>query len=61
MLPTTLVLEREAGHRTILPGEKTVARGAAIARGGSATADRRLGEAAWERIRQLMDDLVSRR
>jgi len=57
-LNTTLVLEREVGHRTILPGENAVAGGAAIARGGSATADRRLGEAAWERIRQLMDDLA---
>jgi hypothetical protein len=60
-LPTTLVLDPAAGHRAILPGESAVVGGAAMARGGSTTADRRLGEAAWEHIRRFMNDLVDRK
>lgn len=57
-LATTLVLDRAAGHRAILPGETVVTGGVRMARGGSATADRRLGETAWKHIRRLMSDLV---
>lgn len=56
-LATTLIVDQEAGHRAILPGEEVVTAGRALARGGSETADRRLGAAAWEGILRLMTDL----
>jgi uncharacterized protein len=56
-LATTLVLDEAAGHRTVLPGESVVVGGVRMARGGSEAADRRLGTAAWQQIRRLMDDL----
>jgi acetyl esterase/lipase len=56
-LATTLIIDPEAGHRAILPGENVVTAGRALSRGGSETADRRLGTAAWKSIRQLMAGL----
>jgi hypothetical protein len=57
-LATTLVLDPEAGHRAVLPGEDAVTAGRAMARGGSPEADRRLGAAAWASIRRVMDELT---
>jgi uncharacterized protein len=57
-LATTIVVDEAAGHRAVLPGEAAPTAGIRMARGGSATADRRLGAAAWERIRQLMGNLA---
>ena len=54
-LATTLVADREAGHRAVLPGEDVVAAGQRMARGGSEAADRRLGAAAWEALLALLD------
>jgi uncharacterized protein len=58
-LPTTLVLDPEAGHRTILPGEPVPTGGTNMARGGTPAADRRLGAAAWTHIRRLMAGLAT--
>lgn len=52
-LATTVITDPEAGHRTILPGEESVRAGAAMQRGGTETADRRLGRAAWAEISSL--------
>ena len=51
-VPTTVVTSADAGHRTILPGEPPVAAGAAMARGGSVSADRELGTLAWSALRE---------
>ncbi|WP_377322971.1 alpha/beta fold hydrolase [Pimelobacter simplex] len=53
-LPTTLVADRAAGHRAVLPGEEVVTAGQRMARGGTEAADRRLGAAAWEALRRLV-------
>lgn len=53
-LATTLVTDEDAGHRTILPGERVVKGGARMERGGSASADRRLGQAAWAHLSDLL-------
>jgi hypothetical protein len=53
-LPTTVVTDDQAGHRTILPGEPAVDGGMRMARGGTPEADRRLGLAAWHQIQPLM-------
>ena len=53
-LATALVTDPEAGHRTTLPGEPAAAGGARMARGGTAAADRRLGQAAWACISDLL-------
>jgi dienelactone hydrolase len=53
-LATTTVVESEAGHRAILPGEPAITAGVRMQRGGSESADRRLGEAAWREIRPLL-------
>lgn len=53
-LATTLVADRAAGHRAILPGEEVVTAGQRMARGGTEDADRRLGAAAWEALRALV-------
>jgi uncharacterized protein len=45
--PTSVVIDLEAGHRAVLPGEPVVRAGQRMARGGSEDADRRLGAAAW--------------
>lgn len=49
-LETTVVTTPDAGHRTILPAEPSVASGFSMARGGSENADRLLGALAWEAI-----------
>lgn len=53
-LPTTVVTNPHAGHRTILPCEAVATGGAAMARGGSESADRALGELAWPHLRRLL-------
>lgn len=53
-LATSLVVDPEAGHRTILPGEPVVEGGMRMQRGGTTTADRRLGVSAWEAIRHIL-------
>ena len=53
-LPTAVVIDPEAGHRTILPGEEPVNGGMAMRRGGTEQADRRLGAAAWAHIAPLL-------
>ena len=52
-LPTTIITDPAAGHRTILPGEPVTAGGIHMQRGGEESADRRLGVRAWQRITQL--------
>lgn len=54
-LPTTVVTHPAAGHRVILPGERPASGGARMARGGSESADRELGEQAWPHLRRLLD------
>ncbi|WP_421998665.1 alpha/beta hydrolase family protein [Reyranella sp.] len=46
---TTLLIDPDAGHRVLLPGE-TKARSSLHAHGGNDEADRRLGAAAWAAI-----------
>ncbi|WP_040168121.1 acyl-CoA thioester hydrolase/BAAT C-terminal domain-containing protein [Microbacterium gorillae] len=46
-LATTTIIDVEAGHRVVLPGEEAVSGGMTIARGGTPEADARLGAAAW--------------
>lgn len=58
-LATTLVTDRDAGHRAVLPGEPVVAAGARMQRGGTEEADRRLGRAAWAEISRLVALLAS--
>jgi uncharacterized protein len=53
-LTTTIVSEPAAGHRTILPGEPIVSGGTRIRRGGTESADRSLGTAAWAQINALL-------
>ena len=53
-LLTTVVTDDEAGHRTILPGEPVVTGGMRLSRGGTETADRRLGAAAWPALLRLL-------
>lgn len=53
-LPTTLVTDPDAGHRTLLPGEAVPSAGALMDRGGTVAADRRLGNAAWAAIESLL-------
>jgi hypothetical protein len=54
-LPTTVVVDEQAGHRTVLPGEPVVQGGQRMARGGTAFADQRLGRAAWDQIVPLLE------
>ena len=53
-LGTTVVTDDQAGHRTVLPGEPAVAGGVTMARGGTESADRRLGLAAWQHLERLL-------
>lgn len=53
-LPTTVITDADAGHRTVLPGEPVVAAGQRMARGGTVDADRRLGQAAWQVIEPML-------
>ncbi|MGY3327729.1 hypothetical protein ACVILI_000746 [Mesorhizobium sp. USDA 4775] len=50
---TRLVSNSDAGHRILLPGE-TTPRSALQAHGGNDRADARLGQEAWEFIRDLL-------
>lgn len=54
-LSTTIVSGPDAGHRTILPGEPVVTGGIRMRRGGTESADRNLGAAAWAQIDALLD------
>lgn len=51
--PMSLVVDPEAGHRVLLPGE-TTPRSSLHAHGGTDAADARLGQAAWAVIRTLL-------
>lgn len=53
-LPTTLVSEPDAGHRTVLPGETPPRGGVLMRRGGTDEADRRLGVIAWAELKALL-------
>ncbi|NPC96976.1 alpha/beta fold hydrolase [Nocardioides sp. zg-DK7169] len=53
-LETMLVLEPDAGHRTVLPGEPLAAGGMRMRRGGTPAADSRLGAAAWSQLSALL-------
>jgi uncharacterized protein len=53
-LETTAVADGEAGHRAILPGEPVISGGVRMRRGGTETADRRLGRAAWTQLLPLL-------
>lgn len=53
-LETTLITDPQAVHRTILPGEPVVEGGMRMQRGGTESADRRLGLAAWQQIERLL-------
>ncbi|NUT20978.1 MAG: acyl-CoA thioesterase [Hamadaea sp.] len=53
-LPTGIVIEDEAGHRAILPGEAPKPANARIAHGGTAAADERLGSAAWPHVLETL-------
>ncbi|MGN6300562.1 MAG: alpha/beta fold hydrolase [Angustibacter sp.] len=52
--PTILVVDAEAGHRAVLPGEPVVTAGRRMARGGTEDADRRLGAAALPSLLGLL-------
>ncbi|MBY3171629.1 acyl-CoA thioester hydrolase/BAAT C-terminal domain-containing protein [Rhizobium laguerreae] len=52
-MPASLVVDNEAGHRILLPGEN-MPRSTLYAHGGSDEADARLGEAAWREIVKLL-------
>lgn len=53
-LPTTVVTDPGAGHRTILPGEHAAIGGMRMQRGGNDAADRRLGQRAWAHFSNLL-------
>lgn len=53
-LPTDLVTGRDAGHRTLLPGEQPVSAGQAMRRGGTDATNRELGALAWPHVRHLL-------
>lgn len=54
-MSTTTVTDNEAGHRAVLPGEPVVSGGVRMRRGGTETADRRLGRLAWNEMLQALD------
>lgn len=47
-LATVVLSDAEAGHRPVLPGEPVTSEGMAMTRGGTESADRRLGSRAWD-------------
>ena len=53
-LMTHVITHPTAGHRTILPGERPVVVGAAIARGGTPEADAELGALVWPVLVKLL-------
>lgn len=52
---TIVLVDPDAGHRTILPGEQIASGGVALRRGGTEAADRRLGTFAWGAITNLLE------
>lgn len=56
-LPTTVVMDPDAGHRTILPGEPAVTGGVRMQRGGNDAADGRLGQHALARLSNLLSGM----
>lgn len=55
---TTVLIDPEAGHRTVLPGESVLGGGVAMRRGGDEVADRRLGRRAWEAMAPLLHQTI---
>lgn len=53
-LPTLVLTHQEAGHRPILPGERGIAAGMNMARGGTPEADAALGLLAWRALRDAL-------
>jgi dienelactone hydrolase len=53
-LETIAVTDDEAGHRAVLPGEAAVSGGVRMRRGGTETADRRIGRLAWAQLLPLL-------
>lgn len=53
-LDTTVVTHPEAGHRVVLPGEPVVERGQTMQRGGSDSANSKLGAAAWPHVQDAL-------
>lgn len=53
-MQTTAVTDGEAGHRAVLPGEPVISGGLRMRRGGTETADRRLGQLAWGEMLPLL-------
>lgn len=53
-LATTTLIGAGAGHRIRLPGEPEAAGGAAMARGGSASADAAFGRSVWAELVDLL-------
>lgn len=52
--PTTVVVDDEAGHRLLLPGETPSTAGATMRRGGTPEADARLGRSVWDALLPLL-------
>ncbi|MDQ2755802.1 MAG: acyl-CoA thioesterase [Actinomycetota bacterium] len=53
-LVTTVVTHRNAGHRTVLPGESPVVAGMAMQRGGTPESDAELGRWAWPHVARAL-------
>ncbi|KJL21243.1 hypothetical protein RN51_02257 [Microbacterium oxydans] len=53
-LETTTITHPGAGHRLLLPGESVVTAGVTMARGGSPSADAKLGALAWPKIAKAL-------
>ncbi len=53
-METTAITDDEAGHRAVLPGEPVISGGMRMRRGGTGTADRRLGRRAWGEMLALL-------
>jgi len=53
-LATTVVVQQDAGHRTVLPGESPVVAGMVMQRGGNPDADAELGRWAWPHVARVL-------
>lgn len=53
-LDTTCTTLPNAGHRTLLPGEKPVVAGMSMRRGGTDETNRELGRLAWPHVRHIL-------
>jgi hypothetical protein len=51
---TVVVTHPDAGHRVLFPGEREVASGAVVTRGGTTEADSDLGTAAWPQVLRVL-------